>query len=158
QRKTPRRGSGALYRARYGSRIEQANRRRTRAVRYYLLPEPQEAGIISIDLLSLVRYRLIMESEKPAFRPAQVVSEVAADAAMGSGDPERIRLALIDGSRCLADSWVVPNARKLALHADARVRWAAVFALDQARAGWVPTLRDDFELIILLEKIVARET
>jgi hypothetical protein len=39
--------------------------------------------------------------EKPAFRPAHVVLQADADAAISSGDFERIRLALIDGSRCL---------------------------------------------------------
>lgn len=98
-----------------------------------------------------------MDAEKPIFRPAQVVSEAEADAAIGSGDPERIRLALIDGSRCLPDTWAMRHAPELAAHPDAGVRWAAVFALDQARAGWVPALRGDFELIFLLERLAAQD-
>jgi hypothetical protein len=92
-----------------------------------------------------------MDPEKPKFRPAQIISEAEADTAIGSGDPERIRLALIDGSRCLPDAWAIRHAPGFAAHPDAGVRWAAVFALDQARAGWVPALRDDFELIFLLQ-------
>ena len=98
-----------------------------------------------------------MDAEKPKFRAAQVVSEAEADAAIRSGDPERIRLALIDGSRCLDDRWTMRHAPELAVHPDAEVRWAAVFALDQARAGWVPALRDDFELIFLLERLAAQD-
>jgi len=98
-----------------------------------------------------------MDPEKPTFRPAQVVSEAEAGAAIGSGDPERIRLALIDGSRCLADTWAMRHAPALAAHFDAGVRWAAVFALDHARAGCVPALRDDFELIFLLERLAAQD-
>jgi len=96
-----------------------------------------------------------MDAETPAFRPAQVLSEADANSAIGSGDPERIRLALIDGSRCLPDWWAIRHAPALAIHPDAGVRWAAVFALDQARAGWVPTLRDDFEMIFLLQHLAA---
>jgi hypothetical protein len=98
-----------------------------------------------------------MDSEKPPFRRAQILSEPEAEAAVSSGDPERIRLALIDGSRCLDDAWTMRHAPALAVHPDAEIRWAAVFALDQARATWVPSLRDDFELIHLLENLVTND-
>jgi hypothetical protein len=98
-----------------------------------------------------------MDAEKPVFRPALVLSEADADAALDSGDPERIRLALINGSRCFDDCWAARRAPAMALHPDARVRWAAAFALDQARAAWVPQLRDDFELILLLERLAAHD-
>jgi hypothetical protein len=91
-----------------------------------------------------------MPVEKPVFRPSQSVSEIEADAAVNSGDPDVIRLALIDGSRCLDDAWTMRHAPMLTRHPDARVRWAAVFALDQARHTWVPHLGGDFELIHLL--------
>jgi len=97
------------------------------------------------------------EVPKPKFRPAQVVSEADADAAIASGDPERVRVALIDGSRCLPGEWTMRHAPALALHSNANVRWAAVFALDQARGSWVPALRDDFELIFLLEGLAAKD-
>ncbi|HEX6814522.1 MAG TPA: hypothetical protein VF102_02520 [Gemmatimonadaceae bacterium] len=99
-----------------------------------------------------------MDAERPAFRPAQVVSEAEADAAIGSGDAERMSLALIDGSRCLPDAWAMQYALELTHHADARVRWAAVFALDQARAAWVPGLRNDFELIFHLQRLAAEDS
>jgi hypothetical protein len=98
-----------------------------------------------------------MDTKKPSFRHAQVVSEADADAAIASGDAESIRLALIDGSRCLTDQWAMRHSPILAGHPDAGVRWAAVFALDQARAAWVPELRNDFELILLLEGLAARD-
>ena len=73
-------------------------------------------------------------NERPEFRPAEVISEQSALDAFASGDAERVRLALIDGSRCLNDSWVFPHAWRFVTHSDPGIRWAAVFALDQVRA------------------------
>ncbi|MFO0954000.1 MAG: hypothetical protein U0835_23170 [Isosphaeraceae bacterium] len=94
---------------------------------------------------------------KPPFRPARQISESEGDEAISSGDPERIRYALIDGSRCLDDAWVMRHAWALAAHSDPGVRWAAVFAIDQARSTWVPTLVDDFEPIHVLDQLMTNE-
>ena len=96
-------------------------------------------------------------ARKPTFRPAQIISEAEGDAEIESGDPERMRLALIDGSRCLADEWTMNHAPSLLDHPDSGVRWAAVFALDQARSTWVPALRDDFQFIFELERLAEHD-
>jgi len=75
--------------------------------------------------------------ERPVFRPAEVVTKESALEAFESGDVERIRLALMDSSRCLDDSWVFPHAWRFVRHPDPKVRWAAVFALDQVRSELV---------------------
>lgn len=94
-----------------------------------------------------------MDTGKPRYRPAQILSEAEADAAIASGDPERMHYALIDGSRCLDDEWSMRHAPGLTAHPDRTVRWAALFALDQAIPAWAPTLREDFDLLFLLETI-----
>ena len=91
-----------------------------------------------------------MSDSKPVFRPARVITEPEGYESIESGELDRIRYALIDGSRCLDDSWAMRHAWPLATHPDAGVRWAAVFAIDQARSGWVPLLCDDFEPVHLL--------
>lgn len=95
-------------------------------------------------------------SERPPFRPAQVLSEESTLEAFDSGDVDRIRLALIDASRCLDDSWVFPHALRYLKHPDAKIRWAAVFALDQVRsevvhdllAGEVSESEDSLTLVL----------
>lgn len=78
--------------------------------------------------------------DRPVFRPAEFITEESALEAFESGDVERIRLALIDSSRCLDDSWVFPHAWPFVRHQNARVRWAAVFALNQVRSELVRDL------------------
>ena len=79
--------------------------------------------------------------DRPLFRPAQTVDEHSALDALSSDSVERIRLTLIDGSRCLPDDCVFPHAMRFVRHEDALVRWAAVFALDQVRTRIVAALR-----------------
>jgi hypothetical protein len=98
-----------------------------------------------------------MSESKPSFRPARQITESEGDEAISSGEPERIRYALIDGSRCLDDAWAMRHAWAFAEHSDPGVRWAAVFAIDQARSTWVPTLVDDFEPIHVLDRLVTNE-
>jgi HEAT repeat protein len=97
----------------------------------------------------------IVPDEKPRYRPAQAISEEEGDEAIASGDPMRIHYALIDGSRCLEDTWALKYAWDLITHPDSYVRWAAAFALDQTRASWVPTLAQDYEAIHILDRLVA---
>ena len=76
-----------------------------------------------------------MSDERPKFRPAEWVTEEDVLAAFESDDPERIRLALIDGSRCLDAAWVFPHAWRYVRSNDSTIRWAAVFAMGQARSA-----------------------
>lgn len=99
-----------------------------------------------------------MSEPKPSFRPARQITESEGDEAVSSGDPERIRYALIDGSRCLDDAWALRHAWALATHSDSGVRWAAVFAIDQARSTWVPSLVDDFEPIHVLDRLASNDS
>ena len=98
-----------------------------------------------------------MSESKPSFRPARQITESEGDEAVSSGDLERIRYALIDGSRCLDDAWTIRHAWALTAHSDAGIRWAAVFAIDQARSTWVPSLVNDFEPIHVLDRLVTND-
>jgi hypothetical protein len=82
-----------------------------------------------------------MSPDKPSFRAAEVITESEADEALASGDVDRMRYALIDGSRCLDDAWTLRSALRFLGHEDAQLRWAAAFAIDQARAGMVDEIR-----------------
>jgi len=75
-----------------------------------------------------------MPENRPVFRPAQVIDEKSALEALESGDHDRIRDALVDGSRCLDGSWMFPHAWRYLRHENSELRWAACFALDQARS------------------------
>ncbi len=83
----------------------------------------------------------MVSPEEPAvFRPAEWISKEAAVEAFDSDSVERIRLALIDSSRCWEPEWVFRHAWRFARHEDPKIRWAAVFALDQARSELVRVL------------------
>jgi beta-mannanase len=98
-----------------------------------------------------------MSEAKPTFRKAEAITEEEGDKAIESGDPERMRYALIDGSRCLDDSWALGHAWELVSHENPNVRWAALFAIDQTRFTWVPTLVEDFEPIHILDRIISND-
>lgn len=78
--------------------------------------------------------------DRPAFRPAEVITQESALVAFESGEVGRIRIALLDASRCLDDAWVFPHAWGFVRHDDPQVRWAAIFALDQVRSELVRDL------------------
>jgi len=100
--------------------------------------------------------RCRVSDEKPVLRKAQVITEEHGDAAMASQDPERMRLALIDGSRCLPGEWALRHAPKLIEHEHAGVRWAALFALDFVRSEWLATDRAEIsELLHAVEAIAS---
>jgi len=95
---------------------------------------------------------LQMGDERPSYRPAEIITERQAENGIASQNPEHIRLALIDGSRCLSSAWTLRTAPGLAAHEHSGVRWAAMFALDMARGGWLRLAGDDFfELVRLVE-------
>jgi hypothetical protein len=83
---------------------------------------------------------MVPSEKEPVFRPAEWISKEAAVEAFNSGSVERIRIALIDSSRCWDPEWMFPHAWRFARHEDSRIRWAAVFALDQARSELVRVL------------------
>jgi hypothetical protein len=98
-----------------------------------------------------------MSDEKPKFRPLRLLTEEQANIEMASGDPERIRLALIDGSRCLPGEWCIPHAVALAEHSNPSVRWAAMFALDFARSAWMKDADQFFEILDMVALRVAED-
>lgn len=93
------------------------------------------------------------QPERPEFRPAEVVTKEACEAAFRSGDPEKIEEALIDGARCLDNAWAVEAAMRFMADEDPNIRWAAVFALDFARDEIVSTLDEDFEIVFKLGRL-----
>lgn len=97
-----------------------------------------------------------MQGQRPLYRPAQIVTEAQGDAEIASGDPERMRLALTDASRCLDDAWSLRHAIVLSTHSDAGVRWAAMFALDQVRGTWEERPAEEFfDVLHLVKRVVA---
>jgi hypothetical protein len=101
-----------------------------------------------------------MERDMRLYMP----TEVEADSAIESGDPEKIKVVLVSGSRRLDDAWVIRCAPPFLEHPDALVRWAAVFALHQAKATLVAKLKEDFKkpeedlkLLFILEDLSAHD-
>ena len=76
-----------------------------------------------------------MSDERPKYRPAEWVTEEDMLAALDSSDAERIHFAFIDGSRCLDAVWVFPHAWRFVRSSDPKIRWAALFAMGQARSA-----------------------
>ena len=89
-----------------------------------------------------------MKDDTPTFRRAQVITEEHGDAEIESQDPQRIRVALIDGSRCLPGKWALRHAPKLIEHEHAGVRWAALFALDFIRDEWLASDRAEMSELV----------
>jgi hypothetical protein len=90
------------------------------------------------------------QPSRPPFRPAEIITIDELTATLASGDAESIYFALVDGSRCLDAKEVYPLALPLMGHTNHRIRWAAVFAVDQCRDCLPEKLADDFEPILTL--------
>lgn len=90
---------------------------------------------------------------RPEFRPAEVVTKEDCEAALRSGDPDQVEAALIDGSRCLDQAWVVEAAMRFMAHEDPKLRWAAVFALDFVRDEIASRFQEDFEVVFKLGRL-----
>lgn len=97
------------------------------------------------------------QPSRPPYRPAQTITSAELHAALSSGDVERIHFALIDGSRCLSDEEVYAHALPLVNHDNPRVRWAAVFAVDQCRKCMPDLLNDGFEPIFALVNLATSD-
>jgi hypothetical protein len=85
-----------------------------------------------------------MTADRPRCRSAQVITHQHGDAEIASQEPERIRLALVDGSRCLPGEWALRYVAVMATHEDSGVRWGAMFALDMVRADWMQLDAESF--------------
>lgn len=66
------------------------------------------------------------------YREIKSITEQEFLDALSSGDVERIHYALIDGSRCLDETFVFPHAYKLCTHSSRDIRWGALFAVEQS--------------------------
>ncbi|MFN0011454.1 MAG: hypothetical protein ACKVS8_07400 [Phycisphaerales bacterium] len=83
--------------------------------------------------------------KRPAYRPAEGIDAEEFTRAIATDDPEKMSLALIDGSRCLDSNVVFPVAFRLLQHASQQVRAGSLFAMEQTLSSlgddaWSPEI------------------